>query len=405
MVKKHASVRYCEKRSSIKYIETSEESLPSIFDHQYEEIVRFQEISDDYWSKKYVYLLCCILIGTGNDLVPLTMRLAFQFSGGGLVLLLLLFSLLIGLPLIYMEAFLGRYTRLTNCQMYRMTPIFFGICSMIFVLNVIYQPLHLPNDTYVLVNLLKLLVNPNINTHCLDDSKECYDYKIKGPIKNGTCKYGHVSMICENLGEIRYPMQYQYWKMYKDPNSAIFPYYQILTAVVISWGFVLTIVMKRIQVLGSIVQVAFLIQIVTLTIIYFLALGQDGSFEGFYVLISLNMKQFDLHQIPMVLWYSLCRLGLLVPTGFMTNSAYATFESSIATECLIIVICSVIFAGYYLTVFFSIAGVLAKAIGVNVESIMIRGYYGNMEEERKTTAIFWKEKEVRLKVSEEYMQS
>lgn len=35
-------------------------------------------------------------------------------------------TLLIGLPLVYMETFLGRYTKLTNCQMYRMCPIFFG---------------------------------------------------------------------------------------------------------------------------------------------------------------------------------------------------------------------------------------------------------------------------------------
>lgn len=82
MSKKHASVRYSEKRSSITYVETSEETLPSAFNHQYEEIVRFQQISGDSWSGKYQYLLCCILIGTGCDLVPMTVALAFQLSGG-----------------------------------------------------------------------------------------------------------------------------------------------------------------------------------------------------------------------------------------------------------------------------------------------------------------------------------
>lgn len=77
----------------------------------------------------------------------------------------------------------------------------------------------------------------------------------------------------------------------------------------------------------------------------------------------------------MILWYSLCRLGLLAPTGFMTTSAYATFQSNIATECLIIVICSVMFAAYYLAVFSCIAGVLANAIGVTVESVLIPGKY------------------------------
>lgn len=82
---------------------------------------------------------------------------------------------------------------------------------VIFVCNVFFLPIRAVEDTQILVNLLKLLVNPSINEGCLHNTTECYDYMEMGPIVNDTCKYGYMSMVCDQMGEIRYPMAYQFW--------------------------------------------------------------------------------------------------------------------------------------------------------------------------------------------------
>lgn len=81
----------------------------------------------------------------------------------------------------------------------------------IFVVNVFFLPIRTVEDTQILVNLLRLIVNHTINDKCLHNTTECYDYTAKGPIKNDTCKFGYMLVHCENRGIVRYPMAYQFW--------------------------------------------------------------------------------------------------------------------------------------------------------------------------------------------------
>lgn len=45
----------------------------------------------------------------------------------------------------------------------------------------------------------------------IEPGDTCYDYIKRGPVVNDTCKYNYMSILCEKLGEIRYPAAYRYW--------------------------------------------------------------------------------------------------------------------------------------------------------------------------------------------------
>lgn len=65
-------------------------------------------------------------------------------------------------------------------------------------------------STEILVNLLTFIINGNIYGNCTTETRDCYDYKIKGPLNNA-CESNGISVDCETGKKIRFPMEYHNW--------------------------------------------------------------------------------------------------------------------------------------------------------------------------------------------------
>lgn len=73
-----------------------------------------------------------------------------------------------------------------------------------------------------------------------------------------------------------------------------------------------------------------------------------------------------------VAFYSIGKLGFLIPTGYMTASAYAKFPKRLGTgaETLLLVASNVLISMFFLSGMYAIGGALAEAYEVKLTHVM-----------------------------------
>ncbi|XP_017773862.1 PREDICTED: sodium-dependent noradrenaline transporter-like [Nicrophorus vespilloides] len=334
---------------------------------------KFDRVDSNFWSKQYYYLFC-IAIGNGVDGLPGAFRFAMDLSGAFFVLQLIFFTFLLNMPIVYMEIFLGKYTRLTNCQMYKMAPLFFGYCVLLILFNIVSSPMRVTDISLFIISALQLIINPNYLYVCPHDSNTCLDYEVEGNIgENRTCSYNYMSFKCDNI-EYRYVSAYLYWNNFRnfdDPST--YALWQCVIAAVITWMFITFLCLAGMKVIGILLKITFVVNFVIMTILLIMALPTHGSMRGLMNLIEFRVQSLHLNEVLMGIFLSSMKLGLTYPIGYMTYAAYTDKNTNVgpATEAVFLNIFNVLLTIYYLVVLHAIAGVLSFAIGVNIEHVMV----------------------------------
>lgn len=153
--------------------------------------------------------------------------------------------------------------------------LFSGFGIAIFILNAIHVVFKAIEDSTALINLI-CTANGNSLTKCPEDTTStvtCYDFRQKGPLHKLNCTYEHYSLMCNEIGEIRYPMEYNYWwgtrisfnfqrmstnseaffrNTFKNPDNEMFPSWQLLGAVTGYWVIVFGFSTRRLNVIAKV---------------------------------------------------------------------------------------------------------------------------------------------------------
>ncbi|GJQ66892.1 hypothetical protein Trydic_g7914 [Trypoxylus dichotomus] len=107
-------------------------------------------------------------------------------------------------------------------------------------------------------------------------------------------------------------------------------------------------------------------------VIFIMALTMPGGAHGLEQFFAIDYEKFSVYKCMVVAFYSIGKLGFLVPTGYMTASAYAKFPKRLGTgaETLLLITANVVISMFFVSGMYAIAGALAEAYQVKLNYIM-----------------------------------
>ncbi|XP_022913703.1 sodium- and chloride-dependent glycine transporter 2-like [Onthophagus taurus] len=313
------------------------------------------------------------MLGNGPDFLPYMICFSLQISGGLFILTYLLSAFLLAMPLIYMEIFLGRYTSLTNSQMYRMVPIFFGFGVMILLMNMFYIPINMVNTSHFFIDFLKLMIEPDLFKKCPvgSDTNLCIDGITRNKTRKSViCMHG--DYLCSSGKGLKFVTDYIYWQTFKSEDPSNYPIWQLLISLIVTWIVIGAFMILGMRVIGAMLKAITIVCWVIFTVMYIMALTVSGSENGLKTIISIEYSKMNVYKCLIIAFYTIGKLGFLVPTGYMTASAYAKFPKRLGTgaETLLLVISNVFISLFFLSGMFAIGGALAKQFDVEIQAVM-----------------------------------
>ncbi|KAI4464909.1 sodium:neurotransmitter symporter superfamily [Holotrichia oblita] len=111
-------------------------------------------------------------------------------------------------------------------------------------------------------------------------------------------------------------------------------------------------------------------------IAYVMSLTVPGGPAGLQQFFAVDYERISIYKIMVVAFYSIGKLGFLIPTGYMTASAYAKFPKRLGTgaETLLLVTANVLISVFFLSGLYAIAGALADVFKIKLEQAMAPSY-------------------------------
>lgn len=212
---------------------------------------KYQYDVDNQWSQQHCFYFFFALLGNGFDTMPHTMRFALKTSGGLFVVYDFFFSLLITFPLLYTEMFLGKYSNLTNSQMFRMMPISFGVCVLTLLQDMLYASMSSPSIAMSLMATFDHLLKSTWT--CPPGDPICYDYKVEGPLGPNCTR---INMVLDCNGKKRLIVSmHHYWSNYQDRHD-FQANWSLILVTLITWMFITIIVNLKMKFLELVKNIA-----------------------------------------------------------------------------------------------------------------------------------------------------
>lgn len=152
----------------------------------------------------------------------------------------------------------------------------------------------------------------------------------------------------------------------------VYPMWQFVISIIMSWFVITTLSMLEMKVLGTILKIFYFLYMMVLSVIFLMALTTHGGMSGLQLLVQVKFENIQFTEVIMLLCFSFRKLGMVVPTGYMTYSAYTKFSRfGPSTEALIIVLLNMLQTLYLLGLFYSIAGVHAMNLGIPIDATIV----------------------------------
>ncbi|XP_018324047.1 sodium- and chloride-dependent GABA transporter 1-like [Agrilus planipennis] len=337
--------------------------------------------TEDYFATRYQYILFSVLMANDSSFIQYLFTHSLFISGGGFLIIYIFTTILIGIPIIYVEIFLGRYTKKSSSQMYRMSPFFLGFCVSVLAINVFHQAKQSSEYSRFIAQFLDLMSDKSMYDKCDDKNTSwCYDYKIRGKV-NDECVRSFMGMNCTKLGIIAYPFQYAYYNTYGATDHVHYPQIKVFIVIGIIWFVVWLLSFRGIRGLGYSLNITFICQLSICVVSFIIIFTLEGYEDGIYHLLEIDYSSIThIADVWLSVWFCVINLGLIIPSGYMTFAAYSTSGRGVGMDCMIITLFIALY-GIFMTLFFyCLTGTLARAIGCCMECVVVpgRGIYQAM---------------------------
>ncbi|KAK4318106.1 hypothetical protein Pmani_010874 [Petrolisthes manimaculis] len=371
-----------------------------------------QDQNRETWDNQLQFIMYCLgyAIGFGN--VWRFPYLCYKNGGAAFLIPYLTVLLLAGIPIFFLELFLGQYISLGPATLYpKLAPIFSGVgwgMVMIPLMTAIYFNVILAwTFFYTFFSFSSVLPWG----HCDNDfnSPECYIKEAGDECKkqslyyyNQTCL--NVSQYCHQAYLDEYNATHCYNPLAPSnikPVETVLPRmtasedffknrmlgvtgktwdnmggmrWELVGCLALTWIIVGACLAKGIRTTGKIVYFTALFPYVVLIILFARGITLDGAYQGLeFYLLRPNMTRLTeisvWNDAAIQIFYSLgiC-FGCLI-----TLSSYNKFTNNCLRDALVIAFsncCTSIFIGL---VIFSVLGFLAKELGVEVDQVVTSG--------------------------------
>ncbi|UYV62208.1 hypothetical protein LAZ67_1008228 [Cordylochernes scorpioides] len=314
------------------------------------------------WGKQLDFFLSCVGYAVGLGNIWRFPYLCYRSGGGAFLVPYLLFLIICGMPLFFLELSFGQFASLGPVAIWKICPLFKGLGYGMVVISGIVCIYYNVIISWTLFYIYKSLAAVVPWASCGNpwNTEACVDHRVENATRGAVSsseeywKYNvlQVSDGVDNPGEIRWPL---------------------LGTLAIAWVMVFLCLIRGVKSSGKVVYFSATFPYVVLVILLIRGLTLPGAWDGIYFYLTPRWELLKSFQVwgdaATQIFYSVGAAW----GAILTMASYNRFDNNCYRDALLIPIINCgtsIFAGF---VVFSIIGFMAYETGQPVESVVDQG--------------------------------
>ncbi|KAK6172241.1 hypothetical protein SNE40_015946 [Patella caerulea] len=345
------------------------------------------------WGGKLDFILTCIGYAVGLGNIWRFPYLCYKSGGGAFFIPYIIFLVVCGVPLFFMEVSYGQFSSLSPISAWRMSPLFKGVgIGMVMVSTIVcvyYNVIIAWTLYYLVVSFQAILPWSNCNNewntdYCIDEQRSKHFAELSNytydELANSSLFNNSVYFTFNNT--LRTPgnktASEEYWERnvlelsdgIDNPGSIR---WQLLIALLASWVLVFLCLFKGVKILGKIMHFAAPFPYLVLLVLLIRGVTLPGALEGIKFYIIPRWEKLASFQVwgdaALQIFYS---VGVAWG-GIVTMASYNKFNHNVYRDSMMVpfINCGTsIFAGF---VIFSVLGFMAHEAGVDVGDVVTEG--------------------------------
>ncbi|XP_033761591.1 sodium-dependent proline transporter-like [Pecten maximus] len=340
----------------------------------------FSERPREEWTNKLEYLLSLVGYTVGLGSVWRFPYLCIKNGGGAFLIPFIIFTLLCGFPLFYLELALGQFSGKSALTTWSICPLFDGIGYSMIIASGIGAWYYCQVVGWVLLYLGYAFFPTQPWSTCSNDWNT--DHCVVLRTGNEQVNYSDVNYSnftkASTQNDVFSTAATEFWK-YKllNVSSGIdvlgSPQLQLAIALFAAKLAIFLCLVKGVKSVGKVVYVTVIAPFALLLVLLVRSLWLDGSFDGVMLYLTPDFSRLAHYQVwleaALQVFYS---LGPIFG-GVITMSSYQKFHGNILRDTAVVVAAD-LFSNFLCgLVIFSILGFLAHEAGLSVDEVAESG--------------------------------
>uniref|UniRef100_A0A0C9R7W8 Transporter n=1 Tax=Fopius arisanus TaxID=64838 RepID=A0A0C9R7W8_9HYME len=335
------------------------------------------------WSNSIEFLMSCVALSVGFGNVWRFPFTAYENGGGAFLIPYIILLILVGKPFYYLEMILGQFSGKSATRVWEFSPAFTGVGWAQLASVVALASYYCCLMALTLFYLVSSFSSELPWAHCREEwGDSCIDSgKIGDSILNGLTSNATRTHATRNTSSLRTSAELFFSKIVLREKSSIddgigLPDWRLAICLAASWVCVFAVLSRGIKSMGKtsyflaifpyIVMIALLVRAVTL----------DGAVDGILFFIKPNWSKL----LEPGVWYAAvtqCFFSLSVCFGAIISfSSHNNFRHNIYRDVIIITSLDTVTSMIAGCTIFGILGNLAKEIGTDDISTVVRSGTG-----------------------------
>ncbi|XP_052077275.1 sodium- and chloride-dependent glycine transporter 1-like isoform X1 [Mytilus californianus] len=324
------------------------------------------------WQGRMDFLLTCIGYAVGLGNIWRFPYLCYKSGGGAFFIPYIIFLLLCGFPLFFLEVSIGQFSSLSPVTIWRICPLFKGVGMGMVVVSAIVCIYYNVIVAWTIYYLFMSFRNVLPWSHCLNswNDDRCVDGLEE--VLNIT------ALNITSANHTKVTASEQFWENHvlaitdgiEDSGRVR---WQLFICLSLAWLCVFLCLFKGVKVLGKVMHFAAPFPYLVLIVLLIRGSQLPGAVEGIKFYIIPRWEKLADYQVwgdaALQIFYS---VGMAWG-GLITMASYNNFHNNAYRDAMIVPIincCTSIFAGF---VIFSVLGFMAHTAGTTVDEVVKQG--------------------------------
>lgn len=349
------------------------------------------------WSGRLDFFLSCVGYAVGLGNIWRFPYLCYKSGGGAFLIPYVIFLVLCGMPLFFMEVSYGQFASLSPITVWRMSPLFKGVgYGMVIISGIVcvYYNIIITWTLYFLYMSFRAVLpwsscdnSWNTENCYLHSNNEATDVNSTSFMWNATSvgnmthellKYVNTTDVLKNETVKQITPSEEFWenrvlKMTDGIENFGGIRWELLICLIIAWVLVFLCLCKGVKSSGRVVYVTATFPYLVLLILLIRGVTLPGASEGLKFYLIPQWEKLATFQVwgdaAVQIFYS---VGMAWG-GLITMASYNKFHNNVYRDAMIVPLINCgtsIFAGL---VIFSILGFMAHETGDRIEDVVTQG--------------------------------
>lgn len=331
----------------------------------------------EQWSGKLDFLMACLSFAVGLGSLWRFPYLVYRNGGGAFLIPYLVMNVVAGLPLFLIEMSLGQFSSSGLVKVWRLCPLFKGVGFGMLIVSVLLAPYYNMVIGWALVFLVNSFTAVLPWSHCCNEwnSADCAVTTIKG--ENATIVDCNLTFDESTSGDKISPADEFFHNRVVSITGGFHDVgvieWRLVLALMVAWILTCLVLIRGPKSSGKVAYFTAIFPYIVLTILLVRAVTLPGHEKGIKYFITPNWTTLS---EPSVWGDAAVQVAFSLSLGWggiLTLASYKAYHTNVIRDTIMVTGITAFTAMFCGFVIFAVLGVMAEAIGVEVEDVASQG--------------------------------